>query len=234
MTAALGLGLPDPLQLLGSRSRVLPRSDAPALSHWLEPGLLDGALGRYARNWPQADRRAVASQWHQESSALILPPLLLAGLLNAREVSFDPSQLRMTVDELGAPSELHLPDAGGALDERGGGALQLEKLCELLLEPFVIRFAARTGLAPRLLWGNAALCIDWVLQVAETCKSTRLLREARLHFLDLHAIDSCSPLRRALRRNVSGLTRRICCLRERLPMPRCAVCPLAPCRNELH
>ncbi|WP_280282108.1 siderophore-iron reductase FhuF [Pseudomonas sp. BN415] len=204
------------------------------MSHWLEPELLDGALGRYACNWPQADRRAAASQWHQESIALILPPLLLARLLNGREVCFDPRQLRMTVDELGAPLELHLPDAGGVLDERGSGARQLEELCELLLEPFVIRFAARTGLAPRLLWGNAALCIDWALEVAQTCKSTRLLREARFHFLDLHAIDICRPLRRALRRNGSGVARRACCLRERLPMPRCSVCPLAPCQGEFN
>lgn len=234
MTAALGQGLPRPLQPLGARSRVLPRSDAPTLSHWLEPEILDGVLGRYARNWPQADRRAVASQWHQESSALILPPLLLARLLDGRAVSLDPRQLRMTVDEQGAPSELHLPDEGGAQEEKGNGARQLEELYELLLEPFVIRFAARTGVAPRLLWGNAALCIDWVLEVSWTCQPTRLLREARLHFLDLHASDTCRPLRRALRRNVSGVTRRVCCLRERLPMPRCAVCPLAPCQDEFN
>lgn len=232
MTAVLGLGLPDPLQLLGGRSKVLPRSDAPALSRWLEPELLDGALGRYARNWPRADRRAVASQWHQDCSALVLPPLLLAHLLNGRAVSLDPHRLRMSVDKQGAPLELHLPDAGSAQDERGSGARQLEELCELLLEPFVIRFAASTGLAPRLLWGNAALCIDWVLAVAETRKPTRLLREARLHLLDVQAVDSCRPLRRALHRNASGVARRVCCLRQRLPMPRCAVCPLARCRDE--
>ncbi|MHC5351626.1 siderophore-iron reductase FhuF [Metapseudomonas furukawaii] len=210
----------------------MPRSDAPALSRWLEPERLERALGRFARNWPQADRRAVASLWHQETSALILPPLLLGRLLEGRAICLDPGRLRMNLDEQGAPSALHLPDEGGVQGEGCTGAGQLEELHERLLEPFVSRFAARTGLAPRLLWGNVALCIDWVMEVAETCQPTRLLREARLHLRDSDAGDGTRPLRLALRRDAARLTRRACCLRERLAMPRCAACPLAAQRDE--
>lgn len=228
MSLALAQRLPPDLQPLAVRMRVAPGSEAPVLSRWLQPDMLSQALGRYADNWPEADPRAVASQWHQESSALILPPLLLARLLYAEPVSLDPGQLRMTVNEQGAPGELHLPASGQTPFTEGDGARQLDALNEQLLQPFVSRFAAHTGLAPRLLWGNVALCIDWVLEVAQRFVPTRALGEARAHFRDSCQRDGCQALRSALRRDAAGaLKRRVCCLRERLAFERCAVCPLA-------
>lgn len=233
MSPSLAQRLPPALQPLASRTRVEPGSGAPLLSRWLEPGLLREALGRYARNWPEADPRAVASQWHQESSALILPPLLLARLLYAEPVSLELGQLRMTVDAQGAPGELHLPLSGRTPAGEGNGARLLDALQAQLLEPFVSRFAAHTGLAPRVLWGNVALCIDWVLEVAQGVVPTRALGEARAHLRDGRQGGGCHALRSALRRDANGITRRVCCLRERLAFDRCAVCPLAP-RQDTH
>lgn len=228
MSLALARRLPPDLQPLALRMRVEPASEAPLLSRWLQADMLAQALERYARHWPEADPRAVASQWHQESTALILPPLLLARLLYAEPVSLDPGQLRMTVNEQGAPGELHVPASGQTPLTEGNGARQLDALNEQLLQPFVSRFAAHTGLAPRLLWGNVALCIDWVMEVAQRFMPTRALGEARAHFLDNRQGDGCPALRRALRRDAAGaLKRRVCCLRERLAFERCAVCPVA-------
>lgn len=233
MSPSLAQRLPPLLQPLALRMRVEPDSGAPLLSCWLEPALLGEALGRYARNWPQADPRAVASQWHQESSALILPPLLLARLLYAEPVSLELGQLRMTVDEQGAPGELHVPAPGVVPAGEGSGSGLLEALQVQLLAPFVSRFAAHTGLAPRVLWGNVALCVDWVLEVAQNVVPTRALGEARAHFRDGRQGGGGHALCSALRRDASGITRRVCCLRERLGFDRCAVCPLAS-RQTLH
>ncbi|MGG5292294.1 siderophore-iron reductase FhuF [Pseudomonas shirazensis] len=223
--------LPADLQPLAARWRQLPHSDAPSLSRWLEPELLGAALARYARTWPQADPRAVASHWHQASCALLLPPLLLGGLLEPEPPSLDPARLRMTVDAQGAPAELHLPLPPGAVPGERNGARLLDLLQEQLLHPLVSRFAAHTGLAPRLLWGNVALCIDWVLDMAQGWLPDRALGEARAHFRDTRRQDACGALRAALRRDAAGVTRRVCCLRERLPLQRCVVCPLARRQN---
>jgi ferric iron reductase protein FhuF len=233
LSLALAQRLPPQLQPLAARLRVEPASEAPVLSRWLQPDMLAQVLGRYARNWPEADPRAVASQWHQEISALILPPLLLACLLYGEPLSLDPRQLRMTVNEQGAPGELHVPAPGQAPLAGANGAHQLDALNEQLLQPFVSRFAAHTGLAPRLLWGNVALCIDWVMEVAQRFVPTRALGEARAHFRDSRQDDGCQPLRKALRWDAAGvLKRRVCCLRERLAFERCAVCPLAACQDQ--
>lgn len=228
MSLTLAQRLPPDLQPLAARMRIAPQSEAPALSHWLQPDMLGPVLARYAQHWPQADPRAVASQWHQQISALILPPLLLARLLYAEPVSLDPRQLRMSVNEQGVPDELHVPPSGPAPLNEGNGARQLDALDEQLLQPFVNRFAAHTGLSPRLLWGNVALCIDWVLEVAQGCVPTRALGEARAHFCASLQGPGSQALRSALRRDAAGaVKRRVCCLRERLAFERCAVCPLA-------
>ena len=228
MSLTLAQRLPPDLQPLAARMRVAPESEAPALSSWLQPDMLAPVLARYAQHWPQADPRAVASQWHQQVSALILPPLLLARLLYAEPVSLDPGQLRMRVNQQGEPDELHVPVSGQTPLSEGNGARQLDTLDEQLLQPFVNRFAAHTGLSPRLLWGNVALCIDWVLEVTQGCVPTRALGEARAHFCANHQGPGSQALRSALRRDAAGaVKRRVCCLRERLAFERCAVCPLA-------
>lgn len=232
MSVALAQGLPVALQPLSARAQVLPGSDAPVLARWLEPEMLRGALGRYAGQWPSADARAIASQWHQEISALILPPLLLARLVCGRSASLDLQQLRMVVDEHGTPLQLHVPQDGASQGHEVNGAGQLEEIVEQLLQPFVNRFAAQTGLAPRLLWGNVALCVDWVLDTAQACHPTRIVQEARAHFRATGLTDVCRPLRNALRREAGGVIRRVCCLRERLPLACCAVCPQAPGRKK--
>lgn len=218
--------LPDALQPLAARTQLSLCIDAPSLNRWLEPEQLRAVLGLYAHQWPQADSRAVASQWHQELSALVLPPLLLARLLSGSTTSVDPQQLGIKMDEHGTPLGLYLPEQADALHEDASGVRLLEEMYELLLLPLISRFAAHTGLAPRLLWGNVALCIDWVLDVAQACQPNRALGEA-LAWLREPCGARCSPLRSALRRNDTGVTRRVCCLRERLPLQRCAVCPLA-------
>lgn len=233
MSPALLARLPAEVQPLLTRWRRLPNSDAPSLSRWLEPELLGGALAHYARNWPQADPRAVASQWHQESCALVLPPLLLGGLLDGEPPSLDPTRLRMTIDAQGAPTELHLPLPMSQVRADRNGARLLERLHEQLLHPLISHFAAHTGLAPRLLWGNVALCIDWVLDTAQACLTDCALGEARAHFHDTRRQDACAASRAALRREAAGVTRRVCCLRERLPLQRCVVCPLARRRNSI-
>lgn len=234
MSPALFARLPAQMQPLAARWRRLAHSDAPSLSGWLEPELLGGALARYARNWPQADPRAVASQWHQEGCALVLPPLLLGGLFDVDPPTLDPARLRMTIDAQGAPTELHLPlDTEEAPAERSGARL-LDRLHEQLLHPLVGRFAAHTGLAPRLLWGNVALCIDWVLEMAQANLPDRALGEARAHVRDCRQQDACTAMRAALRRDAGGVTRRVCCLRERLPLQRCGVCPLARRQNRIN
>ncbi|WP_339544195.1 siderophore-iron reductase FhuF [Pseudomonas sp. RA_35y_Pfl2_P32] len=230
MSLTLAQRLPPDLRPLAARMHIAPGSEAPALSRWLQPDMLAQGLARYAQHWPQADPRAIASQWHQQVSALILPPLLLARLLYGEPVCLDPGQLRMSVNQQGVPDELHVPAPGQAPLSEGDGARQLDALDEQLLQPFVSRFAAHSGLSPRLLWGNVALCIDWVLEVAQGCVPTRALGQARAHFCDSGQGQGqgSQALRSALRRDGAGaVKRRVCCLRERLAFERCAVCPLA-------
>ncbi|MCY1402595.1 Ferric iron reductase protein FhuF [compost metagenome] len=219
--------LPAELRPMGERLHVRPDSPAPSLAQWLQPRRLGALMRRYtAAAWPDGDRYAVASMWHQECFVTLLPPLLLDRLLLDRALPADLHALRMTVQRDGTPAEFHFCGEGRALPAQEDGTQRLDGLFEQLLLPFVSRYAELIGLAPRLLWGNAALCLDWALELAAGGRSSRSVGEARAYLADSRGL--CRPLQAALKRNSAGVaqTRKVCCLRDRLELPRCAVCPL--------
>ncbi|MGV7032071.1 siderophore-iron reductase FhuF [Methylobacterium symbioticum] len=125
-----------------------------------DPAVFDAALSAFGAGLGAVsagvDRRALVSYWSQFYFAALATPALTALVRLGRPLplAFDTTSLEL--DAQGRPLRLLVePDAP---DQAPG----LAGLIAEHLHPFVDLCHARCGLAPRVLWGNAAVIFDHV------------------------------------------------------------------------
>ena len=176
------------------------------------------------------DRRILVSYWSQFYFAALATPALTALVRLGRPLPLAFDAVSLELDAAGRPARFLLPaEAAGCAACPAPG---LTGLVEAHLRPFVELCHARCGIAPRILWGNAAVILDYVARElggeAPACDDVAAC-------LGWRAGPSCarspldSPLAQALCPGASGCRRRrVCCLRHRLPgVPSCgALCPV--------
>ena len=189
------------------------------LRRGMEAGQLDLVLGKRRDGesegqllWSEPVIWAAAPGWEPPPGR----PLPLA---------FDTTRLEL--DDAGRPARLLVP--AETPDCRSGCASGLAGLVEGHLRPFVDMCHARCGIAPRVLWGNAAVILDYVAgELGCAGEPTCPAAATRLGWRGDLACGR-NPLAQALCADASGCRRRrVCCLRHRLPgVPSCgALCPL--------
>ncbi|MGE7413344.1 siderophore-iron reductase FhuF [Methylobacterium tarhaniae] len=183
-----------------------------------------------------ADRRALVSYWSQFYLAPLATPVLTALVRLGRPLPLAFATTSLELDAAGRPARfLVQPEAARCPPCRPAGIASggLAGLVEDHLRPFVELCRERCGIAPRVIWGNAAVILDYV---------ARELGEPET--LACPEVATClgwcgppcaapspaarSPLAQALCDTAAGRRRRTCCLRQRLPgVPSCgALCPL--------
>ncbi|MGH1573546.1 siderophore-iron reductase FhuF [Methylobacterium sp. P31] len=129
----------------------------------------------------------------------------------------------------GRPLRFLIPEEETGSDPAPG----LAGLIEAHLRPFVDLCHARFGIAPRILWGNAAVILDYVARELRGAPEAGAGSDCDdvAAYLGWRGAPACvrSPLAQALCPGASGCRRRrrVCCLRHRLPgIPSCgALCP---------
>jgi len=197
-----------------------------------------------------ADPRVRVSYWSQYYLAALATPALTALVRLGRPLPLAFDALSLELDAAGRPCRFRLPaDGAGCAACPPPG---LSGLVEAHLRPFVELCHARCGIAPRVLWGNAAVILDHVarelgtplgegegngagaaLACPATCPAGRASAcDDVAACLGWRTGPGCarSPLAQALSPAASGCRRRrVCCLRHRLPgVPSCgALCPVA-------
>ncbi|MHB2207940.1 siderophore-iron reductase FhuF [Methylobacterium sp. CM6257] len=208
-----------------------------------DPCLFDATLSAFAAGLGQGcgtacggacavpDRRVVVSYWSQFYLAALATPALTALMRLGRPLPLAFDALRLELDATGRPVRFLIPEAETGSDPAPG----LAGLIEAHLHPFVELCHARCGIAPRILWGNAAVILDYVARelggtsgACEAGAGTGCDDVAAC--LGWRGGPACarSPLAQALCPGASGCRRRrVCCLRHRLPgIPSCgALCP---------
>jgi ferric iron reductase protein FhuF len=196
-----------------------------------------------------ADPRVRVSYWSQFYLAALATPALTALVRLGRPLPLAFDALSLEFDGAGRPCRFRLPGDGSGC--AACPAPGLTGLVEAHLRPFVELCHARCGIAPRILWGNAAVILDYVARelgtphgdgaepgadpartaaCASACASARASACASAcddvaACLGWRAGPGCarSPLAQALCPGASGCRRRrVCCLRHRLPgVPSC-------------
>lgn len=234
-----------------------PRSvtgEYPLQRLWQDPRTLLAMLQQHADHYgaPPAARHArrhlcaAASMWSKHYFVALLPAYVGANCVLQWGLPVKPAQCSLLIDADAHPVALCLPHEGHSV--AGIPAQQrYETLVWHHLDPMVRAVAAATGLAPRLLWNNAATLIDDTLRVA----STRKVRADCAAHIDadllLHQPSwpdgqpnplTCPNLpvateRAALAGHADRPLRRLCCLRYFLPrQPYCGNCPLPQAHAE--
>ncbi len=187
--------------------------DCARACHLGETGAFDRALGAFAAAYDEPDRAALVSLWSMYYLAALVVPPTAALLCRDHVLPVGFAEIGVAIGASGLAA-FRLPDGGCPADLRG--CRRFDTLVEGHLAPFVTLCAARANLSTRVFWSNAAVMLDWVLgelRAAETLPEARAEAEA---LLAGHA-GACR-LAHPLRIEADGTrTRRVCCLRYRLP-----------------
>lgn len=177
-----------------------------------EPGGFDRALSAFATAYDEPDRAALVSLWSMYYLAALIVPPTAALLCCDRVLPVGFAELGMTIDPAGLAA-FRLPGIGCPA---GASCRRFDTLVDGHLAPFVTLCAARAGVSPRVFWSNAAVMLDWALKELGTADTVPAARAEAEALLDGSA-GACR-LAHPLRGNADGTrTRRVCCLRYRLP-----------------
>lgn len=201
-----------------------------------DPAVFDATLSAFGAGFGAAfagaDPRAVVSYWSQFYLAALATPALTALVRLGRPLPLAFETTSLELDPAGRPARL-LVDAGTTCADAGPPGLA--GLVEAHLGPFVDLCRARCGIAPRVLWGNAAVIFDHVARElggdAPACDEVATClgwRGAPTCARSRQGGPLGNPLAQALCPGATGCRRRVCCLRRRLPgVPSCGpLCPL--------
>lgn len=212
------------------------------IAEWMvDPARLSCALALQAQLFGSKDLRPVVSAWALRYFSTLLPPVVAAACLldHAFPVRWD--QMRLRLDEHGSPIGFVLPSLG----ERRSAVDSADRHASLLsahLHPLIDHLCARTRVSPKVLWGNAARCLDFFFAYAiesahEPARRKLLLTDRNSLLLEPRWPDGRrNPLffrQREARsqdgRQTSLTLHRQCCLSYLLPSrAHCTACPLAP------
>lgn len=223
-------------------------SMAPTVAAWLErPTALESACRIHARHLDppvhglQPALPALASVWSLTYFWRLLPPVVAAASVLQRVLPVDTTQARLMLGEDGAPTPFLLPHDGHAMPGTPS-AVRYAPLLHGHIAPVAARLAGRCGLAPRIVWGNAARYLDVIFsELARMMPTHEGLRADRAWLLaraDWNGLENpmYRPARAVTRCSAQGDTThtllRRCCLYYQLPgHDYCDLCPLAPCNR---
>lgn len=200
-----------------------------------EPAVFDATLAAFfGAGFAEVDRRALVSYWSQYYLAALATPALTALVRLGRPLPLAFEAMSLELDADGRPARLLV--APGAEDAPQPPAPGLAGLVETHLRPFVGLCQARCGIAPRVLWGNAAVIFDYVARelggdspaCAEVAACLGWRGGPACARAPCTGPAQARPLAQALCPGAAGCRRRVCCLRRRLPgVASCgSLCPL--------
>ncbi|MDP4022813.1 siderophore-iron reductase FhuF [Methylobacterium sp. NEAU 140] len=229
VAAQLAPLVPEPLAAFGGGVAAGPGGpETLPVAALREPAVFDAVTARFGAGFGDADPRAVVSYWSQFYLATLATPALTALVRLGRALPLALDAVGLDLDAAGRPARLLLSEGGrGTLDP------SLDALVEGHLRPFVDLCHARCGLAPRVVWCNAAVILDHVARelARGPAREPAVLEEAGTALGWRGAACSRrSPLAQGLCPGPGGAPcRRVCCLRYRLPgVASCgALCPVA-------
>ncbi|SFP23991.1 ferric iron reductase protein FhuF [Variovorax sp. OK605] len=131
------------------------------------PDLLDRVLRQHAAHLgvEGEDLRAVASAWSLDYLGMLLPPAAAAASVLQHVFPMAADQVWVRLDAHAHPLSFHIRELG----RPQRGASTAERYAVLLrghLEPLFQALRQRTGIAAKILWGNAARNLEPVLDQA--------------------------------------------------------------------
>lgn len=199
------------------------------------PEVFSSVLNRFGEQYPDSDRRGLASVWSKYYFIKLIPPVVAASLILDHRLPLRLDQLQVMLGEQGMPLGFKLPDPGQRWAPAPSDAFQrFDDLLEGHLRPFIDTVATLTRLSPKVLWSNAGNYLEWLLGVlasaiphADLSHGHDLLNAPTLQ--DGRRNPLYQPVRYIRIAGHAELKRqrRVCCVRYRVNgLAFCENCPL--------
>ncbi|MDI5920659.1 siderophore-iron reductase FhuF [Halomonas sp. LR5S13] len=227
-----------PLQHLAAPTIASAASDGMPVRDLLDPAYLDALLARFGAQYPQGDRRAVASLWSKWHFSSLCGHGLAANLLLERDLPLGLDELHLQQSPEGQTTGLVLHHAGRPLAELDSHS-RFATLLDGHLTPLVEALAAASGASPKVFWSNAGNYFEYFASaLADHPMAAADVAEPALALLASRNLPDGrrNPLHRPVR-YVEGdddaprRVRRLCCIRYLIDeLGVCGNCPLT-CRD---
>ncbi|MCL7939887.1 siderophore-iron reductase FhuF [Halomonas sp. ATCH28] len=216
------------------RVSATPAADSCPTRELLDPAYLDALLSRFGAQYPQGDRRAVASLWSKWHFSSLCGHGLAANLLLERDLPLGLDELHLQQSPEGQTTGLVLRHAGRPLAELDSPS-RFATLLDGHLTPLVEALAAATGASPKVFWSNAGNYFEYfagalgdhpmaapdVGEPAEALMASRTLPDGRRNplYRPVRYVEGDDGAPRRLRR--------LCCIRYLIDeLGVCGNCPL--------
>jgi len=211
-----------------------PRPSVP-LSTFFRSGEFDDTLSRFGEQYPDSDRRGLASIWAKYYFVKLVPPVVAASLILDHRLPLDLDELHLMLDGQGMPLGFKLPNPGSRwMSKPVDGFQRFEALIEQHLRPFIEGVTSCIRLSPHVLWSNAGNYCEWLLGALAVAMPHADLRHGHDLLNAKHLPDGRrNPLYQPVRYlKVEGQTemkrqRRVCCVRYLVEgLTYCDSCPV--------
>lgn len=220
-----------------------PPDGALVVADLLKTDVLHAALQRHAQHLQVCtqDWRPVASAWSLTYLWRLLPPAVAAISVLQQGFPLAASQMHVMLDDDGEAARFYICDEG--LPLRGTStATRYRPLLEQHLAPLFDNLHHLTGLAPKILWGNAARYLEPILEQALLLSKQSpaivadhdWLLQQRVRPENIPITNPLYGRQRIAVHDESGQTSHVklhrqCCLYHLLPgEDYCGLCPLSP------
>ena len=204
---------------------------------WSQSAHFTPLLARYAdeiyRNYPEMTREAkpLQSLWAQWYFGLIVPPMMLALVMETRALDCSLRHFHLQFHESGRPDKFWI-DAHEDEEARYLNAHQrIDRMIQRHLIPAVEGIEQHGDINAKLIWNNNGYLMHWFLgEMKSWVDEATLLTLGHALFFSRHLLDgSDNPLYRTVIPRDGAMQRRSCCQRYRLPaIDRCGDCTLKP------
>lgn len=228
-----------------SHAAAFPAGAVPVALLLAQPDLLAAQLRAAAASFDTRDLRPVASAWSNRYLGALLPPVVAAAtLLHHR---FPAHDMAVSLAPGGNVAGFHIRDLGIALP--GAHAAQrYDMLLRGHLAPLFAELGRQSGLAPKIMWGNAARWLIFLFDAMQGAGDPHASaangdRAQLIERSDCHGQENPLSMRRRRaaprpgeQAGTDGLValHGQCCLYHLLPgHGYCSVCPLDPARTSI-
>ncbi|MBB4008777.1 siderophore-iron reductase FhuF [Allorhizobium taibaishanense] len=194
-----------------------------ACSRLADKSVFTDLIDRYGAKYPGADRRAVTSMWTLYYFSILTISPTVHRLVHGRQLSLGFEDLSLVYNsETGEPQAFLLPDTGRDCSDAPAIA-DLHVLLRDHAAPAIAVMADHSGVAPKLLWNNVAVYLNWIIKEIGNKAGPHLAQEAidivgAEHWPDGTRNPLFGMIRLARRQcGMDHFQRKVCCLRYNLP-----------------
>lgn len=209
-----------------------------------DAGLLGDVLQRHALHLNvRDDLRAATSAWSLQYLSMLLPPVAAAASVLQHAFPVAAGEIALTLHDTGAPQRFYIGSAGLLLSDD----TTMARYCPLVwdhLDPLFAALANLTRLSGKVLWSNAARCLEAIFEQLSAIApgAPNVAADRNLLLRDPQGLGRrinplYAPERRRLRLDQGEWrprqVHRHCCLTHRLPgRGACSGCPLSASRRD--